>query len=89
MKFRNIPTIISLISGFVVAIFTVLNSYTIDTTLVFLAIVMLMFYIVGLVIKIILNKAFEPPKKPQNEEQTEDGQEEEEQNEGTASPKEK
>lgn len=63
MKFRNWPTIISLLSGFVVSIFTILNRYTIEKTLMILSVVMIIFFVIGLIIKKILNFAFEPSKK--------------------------
>lgn len=68
MKFRNLPSIISLISGFFVCIITLLNDYSIEESLWKLVIVIAIFYLIGLIIRKILNKAFE--EKPiSNEEE--------------------
>lgn len=69
MKFRNFPTITALVAGLVVVIFTIINRYTIEKTLIILACSMLGFYIIGLVVKKLLNiTAAEIKKETGNDE---------------------
>ena len=63
MKFRNFPTITALIAGLVVVIFTIINRYTIEKTLIILACSMAGFYILGLVFKKLLNITAADTKK--------------------------
>lgn len=58
-KFRSIPAIITLLAGFVICVLMLINKITIVTYLWTLALVMIGFYIVGLVLRVILNKVFE------------------------------
>ena len=58
-KFRSIPAIITLLAGFVTCVLMLINKITIVTYLWTLALVMIGFYIVGLVLRVILNKVFE------------------------------
>ena len=59
MKFRNLPSIITLISGLFVCIITLIYQYTIDESLWIIIIVMVVFFLIGLVLRKILNKVFE------------------------------
>lgn len=79
MKFRNLPAIISLISGLVVCVVTFICKYEIQSTLLTLAVVMVIFYLVGLGLKLLLNKAFEQfgPKEGDEENPDSEGEDEE------------
>jgi len=59
MKFRNLPSIIVLVSGLFACIITLIYQYPIEQALWILAIVMVIFYLIGLVLRKILNKIFE------------------------------
>jgi len=59
MKIHNLPSIIALVAGLFVCIITLLYQYPIDQALWILAIVMIIFYLLGLVLRKILNKTFE------------------------------
>lgn len=59
MKFRNLPSIITLVAGLFVCIITLIYQYAIDEFLWILVIVMVVFYLIGLVLRKILNKTFE------------------------------
>jgi len=59
MKFRNLPSIVALVSALFVCIITLIYQYPIDQALLILAIGMVIFYLIGLVIRKILNKTFE------------------------------
>ena len=61
-KFRSVPAIITLLAGFVTCVLMIINKITIVTYLWTLALVMIGFYIVGLVLRVILNKVFEDKK---------------------------
>lgn len=71
-KFRNIPAIITLSAGFVTCVLMIINKITIVTYLWTLALVMVGFYLVGLLVRFILNKVFE--EKKEEEKDTEDGE---------------
>ena len=59
MKFRNLPSIIALVSGLFVCIITLMYQYPVEQVLWILVMVMVIFYLIGLVIRKILNKTFE------------------------------
>ena len=59
MKFRNLPSIIVLVSGLFACIITLIYQYPIEQALWILVIVMVIFYLIGLMLKKILNKTFE------------------------------
>ena len=59
MKFRNLPSIIALVSGLFVCIITLIYQYPVEQALWILVIVMVTFYIIGIVLRKILNKTFE------------------------------
>lgn len=58
MKFRNLPSIITLISGILVCIITLIYQYEIDESLWILIIVMVIFYFIGFGLRKILNITF-------------------------------
>jgi len=59
MKFRNLPTIIVLVSGFFACIITLIYQYPIDQALWIIVVVMVIFYLIGLALRKILNMTFE------------------------------
>jgi len=59
MKFRNLPSIVTLIAGLFVCIITIIYQYPIEQALWIVAIVMIIFYLIGFVLRKILNKTFE------------------------------
>ena len=59
MKFRIIPSIIVLVSGLFACIITLIYQYPIEQALWILVIVMIIFYLIGLALRKILNKTFE------------------------------
>lgn len=70
-KFRSVPAIITLLAGFVTCVLMIINKITIVTYLWTLALVMVGFYLVGLGLRVILNKVFED-KKDDNDKDTEE-----------------
>ena len=57
-KFRNVPAFVTLLAGLVCSIVMILQKYTLVKFLWVLIGVMLAFYIAGLLIRVLLNKAF-------------------------------
>lgn len=80
MKTKNIPTIVMLAAALVTSIVMFVNDYDLSVTLTTILIVFFVFYILGVLVKKILDK-FCPPPKPEDtseeeteQEATEDGQ---------------
>jgi flagellar biosynthesis/type III secretory pathway M-ring protein FliF/YscJ len=67
-KFRSVPAIITLLAGFVTCVLMIKNKITIVQYLWTLALVMVGFYICGVVVRFILNKVFEDKKEDENPE---------------------
>ena len=61
-KFRNVPALVTLLAGFVMAIFMILEKFTLMKFLWILVSVMIAFYVAGIVLRVILNKAFKDPE---------------------------
>ena len=59
MKFRNLPSIIALVSGLFVCIITLMYQYPVEQVLWILVMVMVIFYLIGLMLRKIINKTFE------------------------------
>ena len=68
-KFRNVPAIITLLAGFVTSVVMIVNKYSLKPFLWILVLVMAGFYISGIIIRVILNKAFSDDKKKDEESQ--------------------
>ena len=95
-KFRNIPALVTLLAGFVSSVVMIIQKYSLVHFLWVLVAVMAGFYIAGLLLRVILNKAFKDleteEEKPSEDESTagegEDmpKQTEEEQQEDEAEP---
>ncbi len=73
MRKKYIPAFITLIAAAITSIINVYNKVDVSTGLRRLLLVIVIFYIVGLIAKAIINKAFsEKPKKEEPEEEQED-----------------
>ncbi len=77
-KFRNIPALITLLAGFIVAVFMIMEKFTLINFLWILICSMFGFYIVGIILRIILNKVFKDEDKntDENEDNGENGENE-------------
>lgn len=73
MNKRLIPAVIMLIAGAVVSIINIINKVDVTTGLVRLLLIMVGFYVIGLIVKLIIEKA-----TTNNTTQTEEEEEEEE-----------
>ncbi len=86
MKFRNFPLIITLLSGFITCIIAIICRYEIEQFLLTLAIVMMIFCILGILLRSLLNKAIinkeelEKDKKEAEEAEKDDNEQKEEKN---------
>ena len=74
-KFRNVPAIITLLAGFVTSVVMIVNKYSLKSFLWILVLVMAGFYISGIIIRVILNKAFSDDKSSQDDSPSEDSNE--------------
>ncbi len=73
MKERYIPAFIMLIAGAITSIINIMNKVEVITGLKRLLLVIIIFYILGLIAKVIIKKAFTiNPKKEETEEIQED-----------------
>ena len=57
-KFRNIPAIITLLAGFITCVIMIICQYTIVSFLWILVLVMVVFYALGTLVRVILNRFF-------------------------------
>ena len=55
-RFKYIPSIVMLLAGFIACITTIVNKYDIIETLIIILVVLVSFYIVGLIIRVLFNK---------------------------------
>lgn len=73
-KFRNIPALVTLLAGFVSSVVMIIQKYSLVHFLWVLVSVMAGFYIAGLLLRVILNKAFKDleteEEKPLEDEST-------------------
>jgi F0F1-type ATP synthase assembly protein I len=77
MRERFIPAIIMLIAGAVTSLINILNKVNAVTGLKRLLIVLIIFYFLGLTVRLILKKTMKPKSKPtQEEEEFSEGEEE-------------
>lgn len=77
METKNIPTIVMLTAGFVTSIVMYINNYELSVTLQAILIVFLVFYILGLLVKRLLDKFCPPPKAEEDSEEENEGNTEE------------
>ncbi len=75
-KFRNVPALVTLFAGFVVAVFMIMEKFTLIKFLWILVSVMLAFYIAGIVLRRLLNKAFKEPEEEESGEESSENPEE-------------
>lgn len=81
MRDRYIPAIITLIAGAVVSVGNIMNKVELDTGLKRLLIVLLIFYVVGLVARAIIMKTINDVSNKKQENETQEQEEQfEEQN---------
>ena len=78
METKNIPTIVMLAAAFVTSIVMYINDYDLNVTLKVILVVFFVFYILGLLVKRLLDKFCPPPK-----DEEENGEENAEDAEGT------
>lgn len=73
-KFRNIPALVTLLAGFVSSVVMIIQKYSLVHFLWVLVAVMAGFYMAGLLLRVILNKAFKDleteEEKPSEDEGT-------------------
>ena len=71
-KFRNIPALVTLLAGFVSSVVMIIQKYSLVHFLWVLVAVMAGFYMAGLLLRVILNKAFKDleTEKPSEDEGT-------------------
>lgn len=74
-KFQNVPAIITLIAGFVVSVIMIIEKYTLLDFLWILAVVMVSFYIAGIVLKFVLNKTIKALEATTTDEKPQDADE--------------
>ncbi len=83
LKWRNLPAIVTFLSGLVTCIISILSKYSLITMLWLLIAVMAGFYVFSLIIRAVLVKFFDEPEPEEPQEET--GEEEEQ--ETAAQPK--
>lgn len=66
-KFRNIPAFITLLAGFAACVIMILKKYALVDFLWILVAVMVGFYIIGLLIRLILNIVFKGDTSDKND----------------------
>lgn len=72
MKTKQVPAIVMLVAGFITCIVSIFQGLEADKFLKILLIVLVSFYILGGVIKIILDQSFIEAKKKEASEETEE-----------------
>ena len=70
MKTKSIPVIIMLLAGFLACIYGIINHTEIITFVWTLLLVMIVFYVLGFVIKIVIDKNFKDMGKGHDGEET-------------------
>lgn len=87
-KFRNVPAVVTLFAGLVSSIIMILQKYTLVQFLWTLIAVMLLFYIAGLLVRVLLNKAFKDLEAQEDESEEENGDKQEADSEDKGNTKE-
>ncbi len=77
MKTKQIPAIIMLIAGFITCIVGIFKQFEAGRFLEILLLVLVIFYSLGCIVKLILDKNFREMEEPADEEQSEEENEEE------------
>lgn len=71
-KFRSVPAIITLVAGFAACVVMIINRYTLLSFMWTLLGIMAAFYVIGLLARFALNKAFEEPKEDEKSDNPEE-----------------
>lgn len=79
-KFRNLPAIMTLLAGFITSIIAIICRFSLVRTLWTLVVIMVVFFIIGMVVRIVLDKSLILPE-PEKEEEKETGEEEQDKEE--------
>lgn len=66
-KFRNVPAFVTLLAGFIGSVVMILQKYSLVNFLWILICIMLVFYIAGLLLRVLLNKAFKDLEAQEDE----------------------
>ncbi|MGN0318938.1 MAG: hypothetical protein ACI4E1_13490 [Lachnospira sp.] len=66
-RFRNVPTIITLLAGFIASVIMILHKYSLMDFLWILILTMVCFFVAALVVCILINKLFDYTDKKQEE----------------------
>lgn len=74
LKWRNLPAFIAFLAGFITCVITIVYRYPLNKMLWVLILVMTVFYILGLIIRGLLNR-FVEKKDKEDEEETETDEE--------------
>lgn len=64
---KNIPTIIMLIAAVITCVISIIKQYEINYFITLLIVVLLIFYIIGMLTKVVLNKILVEKKEPLKE----------------------
>ncbi len=86
MKTKPIPAIVMLVAGFVTCIMSIRYHLELKEFTKTLLLVLIVFYLLGIVVKIILDKNFPQMSKEEQEETTEEEETQEGQEQETAEP---
>ncbi len=79
-KFRNIPALITLLAGFTACVMMIIKKYALVDFLWILVAVMVGFYIIGLLIRLVLNIVFKSVEDSKNNNEEKESDEESEEN---------
>lgn len=74
-KFRNIPAFVTLFAGFIGSVVMILQEYSLVRFLWILIAIMVGFYMVGLLLRLLLNKAFKDLEAQKEEDSSEEKEE--------------
>lgn len=66
-KFRNIPALVTLLAGFVACVMMIWKKYALVDFLWILVAVMVGFYVIGILVRLILNIVFKSEKPDDND----------------------
>ena len=76
-KFRNIPAIITLLAGFITCVIMIICQYSVISFLWILILVMVIFYVLGTLVRVILNRFFAEKLEENKDDSTQDENDEE------------
>lgn len=76
-KFRNLPAFITLLAGFITSVIAILYRFELIKTLWLLILIMTIFFILGMIMRIILDRSLRLPEEESQEEENEESEEQE------------